>query len=145
MFFSCQRMMKCTNNIFKRCTHTHFTSNNFLEKFYLSGVGVVASVVFVGNVYNGFEMAHVCDGSEFVIIEGFYFGFFKACLYGISSWTFPVYATYRHMKRHEIAKKTKYPKILTAHIMMHLIPMSLLKCKLTYNKDATKFFVDKGI
>lgn len=112
--------------------------------FYLSGLAMTSITMLLGNIYNGFEMAHTSSDTNSFISEGFFHGISKMS-YGIGSWGFPLYAAYRHTYRHKIAQNTENPKLLTAHWKMHLIPNSLYFVKCHELFKLTNYFTKKGI
>lgn len=139
------------NTMCTMCTKTlnktpSFTLWSLLRGFYFSGVAVVAPVIFVGNAYNGYQMAHYdCEGH--LIFGGFLFGGLKAS-YSLGSWGFIGYTIYRHVNRHELAANSPHPDKLIGHYMMHLIPDALGKLSdsdSSRHKGLNAFFIMRGI
>ena len=114
-------------------------------RFYTSGVCLNAVTLFLGNLYYGHQLGQVENESCGILI-GVGFGIAKLIVYSPFSWLFPIYATYQHINRFEIAKKLGQSKVLKAHYKMHFIPGALDNIKESFrNYDTHKFFVDKQI
>lgn len=127
---------------------------NKVHRFYINGCVAVGSVIFVGNVYNGFRLCNKGDPTS-PLISGFVLGILKGITFGSMSWLFPIYVGIRHVNRYDIARYKKFnngdERFLYAHYQMYLIPCSksMLDTAIRFPNQLSSqeeiFLINKGI
>jgi hypothetical protein len=119
-----------------------FSPKKLFTIIYGSGYVTTATILFCGNIYNGFKMSN--EQSYIRMLDGFSYGAIKAFFYSFMSWGFPFYVKMRHNDRYNNITKKNGLKIFKTHYNMHLIPNSLKIVESDDNR-LINFFIRKGI